>query len=466
MSIIIKGGTIVTTRKSYISDIKIENEKIVEIKENIIDNDSDIVDATGNLIFPGFIDSHTHFDLDTGYTRTADDFKTGTAAAIIGGTTMVLDFATQNKGETLNEALNNWHKLAENVSSCDYGFHMAITDWNKDVENELESMKDKGVTSFKAYMAYDSLRINDGDIYTLLKSLKKYKGILGVHCENGDLVNTMIKEQLQQGNTSPAAHPLSRPNKVEAEAIARYINIANLAEAPINIVHLSTKEGIDEVLKAREQGQQVYVETCPQYLLLDDSLYKSEDFQGAKYVLSPPLRKKKDIERLWQALAQGEIDTIGTDHCSFNFQGQKDHGINDFSKIPNGIPGVEHRPALIYEYGVNKGRITKEQMCAVLSENIAKIFGMYPRKGAIQEGSDADIVIWDTKTKEIISKDNQKQNVDYTPFEGFKTTGKARHVFLRGKHIVKEGIIINSNSGKYIERVGSNVQLYCKREKR
>lgn len=457
MSIIIKGGTIVTPRKSYISDIKIEGEIIVSIGENLEEDKSQIIDAVGCLVFPGFIDSHTHLDLDTGYTRTADNFKTGTAAAIIGGTTTILDFATQNKGETLSEALNNWHNLAENVSSCDYGFHMAITEWNGDIKNEIETMCQQGVTSFKAYMAYDNLRINDGDIYDILKCLKKYNSILGVHCENGDLVNTMVKEQLSSGNTTPAAHPLSRPNMVEAEAVSRFIDIAYLADAPIYIVHLSTKEALDVVLKARKRGQKVYIETCPQYLLLDDSLYLGEDFESAKFVLSPPLRKKDDIERLWQALVAEDIDIIGTDHCSFNHSGQKEHGINDFSKIPSGIPGIEHRPILMYTYGVTKGIITKEQMCSTLSENIAKMFGMYPRKGTLQVGSDADIVVWDTLTQGIISVDNQKQNVDYTPYEGFKTIGYAKQVFLRGAHIVEDGNIINENLGKYIKRGENNV---------
>lgn len=456
MSIIIKNGTIVTPKKSYISDIKIEDEIIVDIGENLEDDKAQIIDASGYLVFPGFIDSHTHFDLDTGYTRTADNFKTGTAAAIVGGTTTILDFATQNKGETLSEALTNWNNLAENVSSCDYGFHMAITQWNEDIEDEIKIMFSKGITSFKAYMAYDNLRLNDGEIYDILKCLKKYNGLLSVHCENGDLVNAMIKEQLNSGNMTPAAHPLSRPNIVESEAVSRYIDIANLAGAPIYIVHLSTKEALEEVVKARKRGQKVYVETCPQYLLLEDSLYLSDDFESAKYVLSPPLRKRDDLEKLWKALSAEEIDTIGTDHCSFNFKGQKDHGINDFSKIPNGIPGVEHRPALMYSYGVDSGKITKEQMCSVLSENIAKIFGMYPRKGVIQVGSDADIVIWDVLSKGIISKDNQSQNVDYTPFEGFKTVGSVKHVFLRGRHVVENGNIIRRNSGKYIKRGGRN----------
>ena len=457
MSIIIKGGTIVTPRKSYISDIRIENEIITGIGEDLKDDNAQVIDATGCLLFPGFIDSHTHLDLDTGYTRTADNFKTGTAAAIIGGTTTILDFATQNKGETLSEALNNWHKLADSISSCDYGFHMAITEWNEDIKDELKIMKDQGITSYKAYMAYDSLRINDGDIYDMLKALKKYNAILGVHCENGDLVNAMIKEQLSKGNTSPAAHPLSRPNLVEAEAVSRYIDIADLAKAPIYIVHLSTKEGLDVALKARERGQEVYLESCPQYLLLEDSLYLKEGFESAKYVLSPPLRKKADIESLWQALSDEDIDIIGTDHCSFNFKGQKDHGINDFSKIPNGIPGIEHRPILMYTYGVGKGRITKEQMCASLSENVAKMFSMYPRKGVLQIGSDADIVVWNAQAQGVISKDNQTQNVDYTPFEGFNTVGCAKHVFLRGTQVVEDGKIIKQNFGKYIKRGDNDV---------
>lgn len=457
MSIIIKGGTIVTPSKSYVSDIKIEGEVIVSIGENLQDAKAKIVDAKGCLVFPGFIDSHTHLDLDTGYTRTADNFKTGTAAAIKGGTTTILDFATQNKGETLSEALNNWHNLAKGVSSCDYGFHMAITDWNEDIKNEIQTMCKHGITSFKAYMAYDNLRINDGEIYEILKCLKEYNAILGLHCENGDLVNTMVNEQLQAGNTTPASHPLSRPNMVEAEAVSRFIDIAYLAKAPIYIVHLSTKESLDVVLKARERGQKVYIETCPQYLLLDDRLYLGVDFEGAKYVLSPPLRKSDDIERLWQALHNEDIDIIGTDHCSFNLKGQKEHGINDFSKIPSGLPGIEHRPILMYTYGVDKGRINKEQMCSLLSENIAKMFGMYPRKGTLQVGSDADIVIWDTSRTGFISVDNQKQNVDYTPYEGFRTIGYAKQVFLRGEHIVQSGNIINENVGKYIKRGGKNV---------
>ncbi|WP_040211049.1 dihydropyrimidinase [Clostridium polynesiense] len=452
MSIIIKGGTIVTPRKSYISDIKIKGEKIEEIGLDLKDDNAEIINAEGRLVFPGFIDSHTHLDLDTGYTKTSDNFKTGTAAAIKGGTTTILDFATQNRGESLKEAVGNWHNLSKGISSCDYGFHMAITHWNEEVKSELGKMKDQGITSYKAYMAYDNLRISDGEIYDILKALKEYGGLLGVHCENGDLVNTMIREQIKRGNTSPKGHPLSRPNIVEAEAVSRFIDIAYLADAPIYIVHLSTKEALEEVIKARRRGQKVYVETCPQYLLLQDKLYFLENFEGAKYVLSPPLRKKEDCESLWRALSEGDIDMIGTDHCSFNFHSQKTLGFKDFSKIPNGIPGVEHRPVLMYTYGVMEGRITKEQMCSLLSEMPAKLFSMYPLKGALEVGSYGDIVIWDENYQGNISSTNQIQKVDYTPYEGFKTLGRAEKVFLRGTLVVDEGRIVKENYGRYIKR--------------
>lgn len=452
MSIIIKGGTIVTPEKSYVSDIRVENEKIVEIGENLNPEGAEIIDASGHLVFPGFIDSHTHFDLDTGYTRTADNFETGTLAAVAGGTTAILDFATQNKGETLVEALNNWHKLADNVSSCDYGFHMAITDWKPSVAAEIPIMKAEGITSYKAYMAYDALRINDGEIYELLKVLKENDSLLGVHCENGDLVNTMIKEQITQGHRAPLYHPQARPNRVESEAISRFIDIAALADARIYIVHLSTREGLEIAKAAKVKGQKLYVETCPQYLLLDNRVYNSESFDVAKYVLSPPLRDEADKEAIWEAISENLIDIIGTDHCSFNFKGQKDHGLEDFSKIPNGIPGVEHRPVLMYTYGVKAGKFSAEQMCALLSTNIAKMFSMYPQKGAIAVGSDADLVIWDTEKASVIHAANQVQNVDYTPFEGFETIGGPRDVFVRGHHVVQNWEIKEKKVGKYIKR--------------
>ncbi len=452
MSVLIKGGTVVSPKGSFLSDIRLENGIISELGSDLPLNGSELVDACGCLLFPGFIDAHTHLDMDTGSAVTADDFRTGTRAAIVGGTTTLVDFATQNKGETLSQALQNWHQKADGVSSCDYAFHMAITDWNPSISKEIQTMADAGVTSFKLYLAYDALRVNDAELYQVLKEVKQVHGIVGVHCENGDLVNELVREYREAGQLSPAAHPKSRPDDVEAEAVSRYLYVASLADTPVNIVHLSTQKSLDEVEKARSRGQKVYVETCPQYLMMDESRYSLPGFESAKYVISPPLRKLTDQSSLWNALKEGEIDTISTDHCSFNFAGQKELGKDDFSKIPNGMPGIEHRPAIMYTYGVCEKRITQEQMAAMLSENTARLFGMYPQKGALQVGSDADIVLWDPNYHGEITAAEQLQNVDYTPYEGVAVTGRAKMVFLRGKQVVVDGKVIAEKCGGYVHR--------------
>lgn len=452
MDILLKGGIVVSPDGSRKADVRIQGETIQKIGENLDTAGAKIIDVTGKLLFPGFIDTHTHFDLDAGDFFTSDDFETGTKAAIAGGTTTVLDHTTQNKGETLKEALGNWHEKADGLSYCDYGFHMSICEWNDKTKEELKEMTKEGVTSYKLYMAYNNLKVNDAEIYEILKDVSEEGGIIGVHCENGDLVNELIKEQKALGHLTPKAHPLSRPDEVEAEAINRLLTIAKYADTPVNIVHLSTKKGYDIIKKARDDGQKVYIESCPQYFLMDDSKYDLEGFESAKYVLSPPLRKKEDEDCLWSALKDNKIDTIGTDHCSFYFEGQKDRGIDDFSRIPNGIPGVEHRPVLMYTYGVNKKQITKEQLCAVLSTNAAKLFGMYPQKGILQEGSDADIVVWDADYSGMITAKEQVQNVDYTPYEGISIQGKAEYVFLRGNLAVDQGKVVNKNYGNYVYR--------------
>ncbi len=452
MDIILKGGEIVAPQGSKKADVEIKEGKISRIGEGITSPTARIIDVSGNLLFPGFIDTHTHFKLDAGDFFTADDFYTGTKAAIAGGTTVILDFATQNKGETLCEALENWHKKAENQCSCDYSFHMSITQWTPEVREELKNMTGEGITSYKLYMAYDNLKVRDNEILEVLKAVSEQGGIVGVHCENGDLINELISEEKKKGNLSSKAHPLSRPDEIEAEAVNRLLTIARLAEAPVNIVHLSSTLGYKVIERARLQGQKVYVETCPQYLLLDDSKYLLEGFEGAKYVLSPPLRKEKDIACLWQALRGEKIETIGTDHCSFNFKEQKERGLKDFSKIPNGIPGVEHRPVLLYTFGVKEGKLSKEQLCALLSTNAAKLFGMYPQKGAIQEGSDGDIVVWNPEFKGVITNKEQLQNVDYTPYEGMKTFGRAEYVFLRGIPVVEQGRVLREREGRFIPR--------------
>ncbi|SHI56486.1 dihydropyrimidinase [Parasporobacterium paucivorans] len=452
METVIKGGMIITDKECFKGDILIAGEKIAAVSDSISEQGREVLDASGQYVFPGFIDAHTHFDLE-GACRTADDFYTGTRAAIIGGTTTILDFATQDRGVSSLEALQKWHVKADGISSCDYGFHMSFTEWNENLACELPVLAGMGVTSFKLYMAYKNLMVDDDTLAKVMAAVKVTGGITGVHCEEGDRIDQNIQKLLKEGHTSPRYHPVSRPPETEAAAIRRCIRAAQRAGAPVNIVHLSTKAGLEEVRKARLEGQKVYVETCPQYLLLDDRSYDTKsEFEGAKYVLSPPLRKPEDRESLWKALADNTVNTIGTDHCSFNFSGDKELGIKDFSKIPNGIPGVEHRPALLYTYGAMQGKISLNRMVELLSVNPAKLFGLYPRKGTLQAGSDADIVIWNPESEWEIRAEDQIQNVDYTPYEGMKADGRARTVFLRGVKIVDDYKIISEKKGKYIHR--------------
>ncbi len=448
---IIKNGTLVSASKVWKADIGIEGNKIKQIEPDLKPTSLDeVYDATGCYVFPGFIDGHTHFDMDTGSAYTADDFTSGTKAAVISGTTTIVDFATQEKGKSLKEAYDVWMQKAEGKSSCNYRFHMAITDWNDAVKEEIKTMPELGVTSFKMYMAYDSLISNDGQILDCLKKIKEVDGVLGVHCENGNLVNYLSNKLYEAGNYTPNAHPKSRPDYVEAEAINRLTYISSLADYPVNVVHLSSLAGLEEIRSARKRGQSITVETCPQYLFLDDSYYDLENFESAKYVISPPLRKQKDNAALIQAIIDGEIDTIATDHCSFNFKKDKELGREDFRKIPNGAPGVEHRIPLIYTYLVDSGYINLSKMCELMAENPAKRYGMYPGKGIISVGSDADIVIFDRNYEGIITSSNQTQNVDYTPYEGFRVKGHAKTVFVNGECVVKDAVIIKENQGSYV----------------
>lgn len=456
MKILIKNGTVVTHDFQGKKDVLIEDGSISRVQENIDVGADEVIDADGMLIFPGFIDTHTHLDMDAGEAHTADDFESGTGAAITGGTTTVLDFATQNRGESLLDALSTWYKLAKGKSYCDYGFHMAITDWNEAVKEEIPTLTKEGVTSYKLYMAYDNLRVTDEQIYEILKAVKEQRGIVGAHCENGDLIKALTAELLAKGEVSPASHPKAHTDTIEEEAINRFLKIAHLAKAPVNIVHLSSKKGLKVIEKARKKGQVVFVETCPQYLILNGKVYLLANFESAKYVISPPLRKPKDIEALWGAIEKGEIDTIGSDHCPFCFEDKK-LGIDNFSKIPNGAPGVDVRAQLMYTYGVDKGKISPSQFVRLISYNAARLFGMYPKKGAIEVGSDADIVIWDPNYKGVLTDQNQHTKADYTPYNGFEVTGRAKHVLLRGQRVVDDGEIIDASehNGKYVFRGSS-----------
>lgn len=452
MGYLLKNGTVVSSEGSQRLDVLVEGEKIVKIGENLPAGQATVIDAEGKLLFPGFIDGHTHFDLEVAGTVTADDFESGTRAAILGGTTTVVDFASQDKGgHTLKEGLEKWHKKADGKCSCDYSFHMSIVEWNEETEKEVEDMIAAGVTSFKLYMTYPAMAVEDGDLYRILKKLNACGCFAGVHCENAGVIDAKIAEAKKEGRLGPENHPLVRPDTMEAEAVNRLLVIAKEAGAPVMVVHLTNRKAYEVIQRARAAGQTVYAETCPQYLLLDDSVYSRPDFEGAKFVCAPPIRKKEDQDCLWQALAQGEIQTVATDQCSFTLA-QKALGREDFTKIPGGLPGVETRGTLLYTYGVREGRITKEQMCRVLCENPARLYGLYPEKGILREGSDGDIVVFDPEKKSVISAKTHAYRTDNNPFEGFALHGGIDKVFLRGSLVVEDGKLIKEKTGTYIFR--------------
>lgn len=452
MKYLLKNGTVVTGEKSEQLDILVEGEKIVQVGKNLPSKDAQEIDVSGKLLFPGFIDGHTHFDLEVAGTVTADDFETGTKAAILGGTTFVIDYASQDKGgHTLKEGLDKWHKKADDKCSCDYSFHMSVVEWNEETEREIQDMINEGITSFKLYMTYPAMIVDDGDLYKIIKKLNEYGCFAGVHCENAGAIDALIAEAKKEGRFGPENHPLVRPDIMEAEAVHRLLVIADAADAPVMVVHLTNRKAFEEVMRARMNGQKVYAETCPQYLLLDDSVYSKPDFEGAKYVCAPPIRKKTDQDCLWKALANGDIQTVATDQCSFTME-QKALGKDDFTKIPGGLPGVQTRGTLLYTYGVRTGKITQEQMCRLLSENAAKLYGVYPKKGVIREGSDADIVVFDPEKENVISAKTHLYNTDNNPYEGFKLHGDVDSVYLRGAHVVQNGKVLVEKAGKYIKR--------------
>ena len=452
MKLLLKGGTVVSAAGSKIADLLIEDEKIVRVGQDLTDAEATVVPMEGKLLFPGFIDAHTHFDLDVCNTTTADDFDTGTRSALRGGTTMVVDFACPNKGETLQYGLDLWHKKADGRSSCDYGFHMTIDDWNEAIRAEIPAMFAAGIPSFKMYMTYPAMMIGDEAMYKALKKLKEKGGICGVHCENSGVINALIEEKRAAGATGVASHPETRPDYLEAEAVGRLLRIAQAVDIPVVIVHLTNAAALAEVHAARRRGQKVYVETCPQYLVLDDSVYYNEDYsRAARYVCAPPLRKSADCRALWAGLRRGEIQTVSTDHCSFTLE-QKEAGRGDFTRIPGGLPGVEARGELVYSFGVATRKISLAAMCRVLSENPAKLYGMFPRKGVIAPGADADIVVYDPRADHILRAEDMVSRAGYTPYEGFVTRGSIAQVWLRGRLMVEDGQVVGDRMGQYILR--------------
>lgn len=452
MKTLLKGGRVVSGSGVIAADVLLEGETIAAVGPNLAADGAETVDCTDKLLFPGFIDAHTHFDLEVAGTITADDFTTGSRAALRGGTTTVIDFAAPDKGEALHTGLQRWHRKADGKTACDYAFHMTIDDWNEGISAEIKEMVDGGIPSFKMYMTYPAMMIGEKDMYFALKRLKDVGGIVGVHCENSGIIDALIAEKKSAGEMGPSSHPRTRPNGLEAEAVSHLLRLAEQVDTPVIIVHLSTKEALEEVRAARNRGQTVYAETCPQYLLLEDSVYDDPDFtQAAKYICAPPLRSVADQEALWLALGDGEIQTVCTDHCSFT-TAQKRVGQYDFTKIPGGLPGVETRGVLLYSAGVATGRITEADMCRVLSENVAKLYGCWPRKGVIAPGSDADIVVYDPHADSVITAAGQLQNVDYNPYEGFQTQGSIAQVYLRGSLAVDRGTVLAGNNGRFLPR--------------
>jgi dihydropyrimidinase len=460
VSLLIKNGRIVTAVDDYFADVFVEGERIALIGENLDVAADTVIDAAGKLVIPGGIDPHTHFDMPFGGTNSADDFETGTRAAAFGGTTTVVDFAMQTKGRSTLEGLDTWHAKAEGKTAIDYAFHMIVTDMPDERLNEMSRLADEGVTSYKLFMAYPGvLYSDDATIYRAMRKAGEDGTMICMHAENGIVIDEIIKGALKEGKTAPRWHAHTRPTRMEAEGCHRAIAIAEVAGVPVYIVHLSSSDALEEVKRARNRGVHAFAETCPQYLFLDDSYYDQPDFEGAKYVMTPALREKWNQDHLWRGLAFGDLHAVATDHCPFCFNGQKELGRDDFTKIPNGAPGVENRMALMYT-GVRSGRITMNKFVELTSTNAAKTFGMFPRKGTIAVGSDADLVVFDPERKETISVNNPNTHhmrVDYNTYEGFQVTGFPDTVVSRGKVVVQNNQYLGrAGDGRFIKRARYN----------
>jgi dihydropyrimidinase len=457
-SILIKNGTVVTATDQYVGDVLVEGERITTIGTALTMEADRVIDATGKYLFPGGIDVHTHLDMPFGGSKSADDFESGTTAAAFGGTTTIVDFAIQYKGQTLHQAWETWLKKAEGKATIDYGFHMIITDLSDQVEIEMDSMVQQGVTSFKLFMAYPGVfMLDDASIFKALLRTGKNGGTICMHAENGGVIDVLVQRALAEGKTAPKYHALTRPARAEAEATHRAIALAEIADVPIYIVHLSAAEALEMVTEARDRGLPAFAETCPQYLFLSYDNYEEPGFDGAKYVMSPPLRARETQKQLWRGLAYNDLQVISTDHCPFCMKEQKELGRDDFSKIPNGAPGIETRMSLVFDGGVRTGRISLNRFVELTSTSPAKIFGLFPRKGTIAPGSDADIVIFDPAKTQRLAAATLHMNVDYNPYEGREVTGVTETVLSRGRIVIDNGTFTGkAGSGSFLKRNSRN----------
>ncbi len=451
MTKVIKNGTIVTADLTYRADVLIQHGKIVAIGPDLHGDHE--FDATGCYVMPGGIDPHTHLEFPFMHTYSADDFESGTRAALSGGTTMLIDFCVPAPGQSLLDGIKAWDNKSARAL-CDYSFHMAITGWNEQVFNEMPQVVEKGITSFKHFMAYKgALMVNDDEMYSSFQRCAELGALPMVHAENGDVVAQLQQKLMAEGNNGPEAHAYSRPPEVEGEATNRAIMIADMAGVPLYVVHTSCEQSHEAIRRARQKGMRVYGEPLIQHLVLDESEYFDKDWDhAARRVMSPPFRNKAHQDSLWAGLAAGSLQTVATDHCAFTTE-QKRHGVGDFTRIPNGTGGLEDRLPVLWTRGVNTGRLTMNEFVAVTSTNVAKIFGMYPRKGAILPGADADLIVWDPEAEKTISARSQKSVIDYNVFEGVKVKGLPRHVFSGGRLAVDRGeVAAKPGDGQFVAR--------------
>jgi dihydropyrimidinase len=454
MSTLIRGGTVVNATGAVTADVLVQGEKIAALVAPGFALEADeVIDATGKYVIPGGIDGHTHMEMPFGGTSSADTFETGTTAAAWGGTTTIIDFAVQAKGTSLLSTLDKWHEKADGNCAIDYGFHMIVSDVNDTSLKEMESCIGSGVNTFKMFMAYPGVfYATDGEILRAMQKARETGATIMMHAENGIAIDQLVAQALASGRTDPVEHGLTRPPELEGEATSRAIALAKVTGSPLYIVHLSAAQALDAVSKARDTGQNVFAETCPQYLFLSLEDLAKPDFEGAKYVASPPLRPKEHQGELWRGLRTNDLSLVSTDHCPFCFKDQKEMGRGDFSKIPNGMPGVEHRIDLLHQ-GVVRGELSLERWVEISSTTPARMFGLYPRKGVIAPGADADIVVYDPTAQQTLSAATHHMNVDYSAYEGMELTGQVSTVLSRGRVVVSDGAFHGgAGHGKFLTR--------------
>jgi dihydropyrimidinase len=453
MSTLIKSGRIVTAEQDYSADIFIEKDKITTIGTDLKVQADKVIDVRGKYVIPGGVDVHTHLDMPFGGTTSSDDFETGTRAAAYGGTTCIIDFAIQNKGQKMREALDLWWKKGEKAT-VDYGLHMIVTDLSGAHLEDMNTMVAEGVASFKLFMAYPNvLMVDDATIFRAMRQTAESGALVCMHAENGGVIDLLVQKALAEGKTAPIYHALTRPTTAEGEAVNRTIALSQMAGVPVYIVHLSCSDALERVAEARDRGIPAFAETCPQYLLLSVEDLERPNFEGAKYVFTPPLREKQHQDRLWKGLKQNTLQVVSTDHCPFCFKEQKELGRDSFAKIPNGGPGIENRLQLLFHHGVNKKRISLNRWVELVATAPAKMFGLYPRKGTIAVGSDADLVIWDPNRDHTISAATHHMRVDYSMFEGFAVKGNAEIVLSNGQVIVEKGEWMGkAGRGRFLKR--------------